>query len=259
MKALRLLPLVLLAGCAQQPVPSGAAEQEVQAAREAVAEALVPTLVAAREIVQEALPEQAPPLPTVSPRAVALIVRWEITSPAYYTQRLQRPIWPGAASGVTWGVGYDGGHQTSARILADWSAHPNAEELATTSGIVGTRAREALPRYRHIITPLEPAQDVFAGSTLPAYDALAARAFRNGWDGLPADARGVLTSLVFNRGASMGGDRRREMRALRDECVPRGDLQCMAAEIRSMKRLWPDLRGLQLRREDEARLVETAT
>jgi hypothetical protein len=262
MRVFLALALLVLAACAPAPAPvasGGAAEAEVQAAREAVAEALVPTLVAAREIVQEALPEIEPPPPTVSPRAVALIVRWEISSPAYYVQRLQRPIWPGAASGVTWGVGYDGGHQTSARIRADWTMHPSADELATTSGIVGTRAREVLPRYRHILTPLGWAQEVFAGSTLPAYDALAARTFRDGWDGLPPDARGVLTSLVFNRGASMRGDARREMRALRDECVPRGDLPCMAAQIRSMKRLWPNLRGLQLRREDEARLVETAT
>jgi hypothetical protein len=252
--------VLLLAGCTPTPPePTGAAETEVEAAREAVAEVVVPAVVAVREVVEAITPEPPPPVLTVSPRAVALIVRWEISSPAYYTQRLQRPIWPGASSGVTWGVGYDGGHQTSGRILSDWESHPNADELATTSGIVGTRARDALPRYKHIVTPLEPAQAVFAGSTLPAYDTLAARTFRDGWDGLPADARGALTSIVFNRGASMAGNSRSEMRALRDDCVPKGDLVCMAAQIRSMKRLWPDLRGLQLRREDEARLVETAT
>ena len=39
--------------------------------------------------------------------------------------------------------------------------------------------------------------------------------------GLPLDAQGALVSLVFNRGTSMEGDRRAEMRAIRD-AVPGG-------------------------------------
>jgi hypothetical protein len=273
---------LLAASCTPEPVYANGAELAVEQAvgegaaqvREAVAEpaaeaqvsvaeAVVPAIVGAREIVQdvlppsEALPETA--MGGVSPAAVALIVRWEISGPAYYTARLQRPVWPGAASGVTWGVGYDGGHQTRQVIARDWVVHPHAPELATTSGIVGTRARAALPAYRHILTPLPMAQDVFADSTLPTYAALTERTFRDGWDRLPADARGALVSVVFNRGASMRGDARREMRALRDECVPAGDLHCIAARIREMKRLWPTLRGLRDRRESEAVLVENAS
>jgi GH24 family phage-related lysozyme (muramidase) len=55
-----------------------------------------------------------------------------------------------------------------------------------------------------------------------------------------------------------GQNRRREMRAIRD-AVPRGNLPEIAAQLRSMKRLWErqGLDGLLKRREAEARLVES--
>ena len=64
------------------------------------------------EVVTKAAAVVERPQDHVSPAAVAHIVRWEITSPAYYDKRLRWPIWPGGASGVTWCIGYDGGHQT---------------------------------------------------------------------------------------------------------------------------------------------------
>jgi hypothetical protein len=54
---------------------------------------------------------------------------------------------------------------------------------------------------------------------------------------LSPDAQGALVSLVFNRGTSMEGDRRREMRAIQ-AAVANGDLQEIADQLRSMKRLW---------------------
>jgi hypothetical protein len=53
----------------------------------------------------------------------------------------------------------------------------------------------------------------------------------------------------------MDGERYREMRAIRAHIMA-GRLGDVAAEIRSMKRLWPDMRGLQIRREKEAALWE---
>ena len=41
--------------------------------------------------------------------------------------------------------------------------------------------------------------------------------------------------------------------------IAAGDLKGMATEIRNMKRLWPNVQGLQDRREKEASLVENAT
>jgi GH24 family phage-related lysozyme (muramidase) len=57
----------------------------------------------------------------------------------------------------------------------------------------------------------------------------------------------------------MNGDSRREMRAVRD-AVANGDLQEIANQLRSMKRIWEGkgLDGLLRRRDAEADLVESA-
>ncbi len=229
----------------------------VDAAEAEVAGAALPAVVAVRDALASVLPVEASAA-TVAPAAVDLIVRFEIISPAYYVKRLQQPVWPGGASGVTWGIGYDGGYQTATRITGDWVGHPDASALAVTAGIVGTRAKSLLPEVRDIVTPLPIAQTVFAQSTLPSYTDLTARAFAKGWDGLTKPAQGSLVATVYNRGASMRGDRRREMRVLRDECVPAGDTACMAAQFRSMCRIWVGTdveRGLCNRYEATAALA----
>ncbi len=71
-------------------------------------------------------------------------------------------------------------------------------------------------------------------------------------------AQGALTATVYNRGAGMAGDRRREMRELRDTCVPAHDLVCMAAQFRSMVRLWHGTAieaGMRARYEATAQLA----
>ena len=194
--------------------------------------------------------------------AAALIVRWEVTSHSYYDRRLIRPIWPQGASGVTWGIGYDGGHQTARDIRAAWSMHAEVDRLAETAGLVGDRARTALPAYRDIVTPYPMAYDVFAGTSLPAYRSSTRTAFRAPtFDALPADAQGALVSLIYNRGASMTGSRNAEKRDIRDVCLPAADVRCIATKLRAMCRLWagtPNGQGLCNRREDEARLAESA-
>ena len=239
---------------AAQPLPS---------AVEAVSGTVTEPLLAA----QEALEDLTPVLPPPEPRdaacrraAAALIVRWEVSSPAFYRKRLERPIWPGGASGVTWGIGYDGGHQTQAVIADDWREHEAVDRLATTAGITGQRARSILGRYRDIRTAFDYASRVFEERSLVEYERRTERAFRNGFTELRPNACAALVSLVYNRGASMTGDSRREMRNIRDNCVPKQDYACIAAEIRAMKRLWRGTvneNGLSARREAEAILAET--
>ncbi len=53
----------------------------------------------------------------------------------------------------------------------------------------------------------------------------------SGFEEWPADVQGGLVSLVFNRGTSMEGDRRREMRVNRD-LVPQKDVKGIAEQIR---------------------------
>lgn len=214
-----------------------------------------------RDAVQSVVPPAPAPPAEVSPAAVAHIIRWEISGPAYYDRHLQAPIWPGGASGITWCVGYDGGQQSATQIRMDWAAHPSVTRLASTAGITGTDARAALARYRDIRTRYDYCAEIFQRVTLPAYHALARRTFARGWDLLPADAQGILTATVYNRGPSMAGSRRAEMLVLRDRCVPASDLDCMGAQLRSMCRLWRGTSleaGLCGRYEDAARIVERA-
>ncbi len=244
------LILLALAGCRDDPV---------EMAQGAADESVTPVIVAIREVIETALPEPpAEPVRNDCPQAVALIIEFEVVSRSYYDQRLQWPIWPGAASGVTWGIGYDGGHQTRQRILGDWWMHAHRERLSETSGITGSAARPVAQGLRHILTDWPMASQVFEVSTLPDYRARTERAFRTGWESLTPCAQGALVSVVYNRGSGMAGDARREMRAIRDDCVPRGDAACIAAQLRAMTRIWigKDIeRGMTRRRHAEADLA----
>ncbi len=180
----------------------------------------------------------------------------------------QPGVWPGGDSGITIGYGYDLGQQTVDQFEADWGAHLGQDELARLALACGRRggaARALAPGLRDIQVTAAAAWDVFSRVSLPRYEAMAREAFGPGFDLLPADAQGALVSLVFNRGARLRGDRRREMLAIRRACDRlaegadlAGVLAEVAAELRAMKRLWvgKNLDGLLARREAEARLVE---
>jgi GH24 family phage-related lysozyme (muramidase) len=72
---------------------------------------------------------------------------------------------------------------------------------------------------------------------------------------LPGDCAAALVSLVFNRGPSLSGDRRREMCNIQ-ALLKTGNFKEIPNQFREMKRLWPDSKGLRRRREEEADLFE---
>lgn len=244
---------------AAQESAAAAVAPVVEAPQADAAAVSVPVVVAVQEAVQEVLPEIGVQRPAIDPRAVDLIIRWEVSSEARYTRQLAWPIWPGGASGVTWCIGYDGGHQTRTTIARDWAAHPDVATLETSSGVVGAPAKPLAASMRAVRTAFKYCRQVFVDASLPAYMASARRAYGGpAFDALPPPAQGVLGSLTYNRGAAMVGDRNREKREIRDDCVPRGDTACIARALRSMCRLWagtPNGAGLCARREDEARLA----
>lgn len=279
-RAVLLSATLILAACAPQ-APQQAQEESAEIVAEAredaadvvvpavlqaqanTAEVAVPAIVRVQEFIQSALPEPAVPAePLVSPAGVAFIVRWEIGSAAAYTRKFQAPVWPGGASGATIGIGDDLGYQTAYMIGASWRAHPQLERLLPATGVVGQQAQALVNTMRDVRTPYAYAEQVFAESVLPRYHALTRRTFENGWDGLSPTARDALVSTVYNRGAAMTGKRRTEMRVLRDVCVPAQDYACMAAQYRSMCRLWtgtPNGKGLCDRYAATARLAEQRT
>ena len=168
--------------------------------------------------------------------------------------------WPGGDSGITIGLGYDLGYESAGDFETDWQVLLGAGDFTTLSqvvGLKGTDAQAKAPGLKTIKVKSADAEQVFLERSVPKYQALTQQAFP-GVDALPADAQGALFSLVYNRGTSMNGDSRKEMRAVRD-AVPKGDLQEIANQIRAMKRLWENssVSGLVKRREAEAQLVES--
>ncbi len=93
---------------------------------------------------------------------------------------------------------------------------------------------------------------MFTGISLPKSVAETRTAYP-GFDGLNGVCRGVLVSLIYNRGPGLIGARRREMAAIAGH-IKNGNLTAVAAELVAMKRLWLDARGLRDRRDAEARL-----
>ena len=168
--------------------------------------------------------------------------------------------WPGGASGITIGIGYDLGYESAGDFEEDWKAILSDGDFTTLSQVLGLKGADAqakAPGLKTIKIKSADAKQVFLERSVPKYQALTQQAFP-GVDALPPDAQGALFSLVYNRGTSMNGDSRKEMRAIRD-AVPNGDLQEIADQLRAMKRLWEGkgLDGLLKRRDAEADLVES--
>lgn len=203
--------------------------------------------------------ERAGPL-TISSESKTLIVEFETGGQAYYTRSLSRPSWPGGASGVTIGIGYDVGYNTPAQIRNDWSALPSSQlnALVSCAGVKGTAARPRAAALRWFSVPWGPAEKVFVRNTMPRFGSMTAIAFP-GITRTHPHVQGAMLSIVFNRGSSMSGSSRTEMRNIRGH-IARDDVRPCPAEIRSMKRLWigKGLDGLLRRREAEARLIERA-
>jgi hypothetical protein len=190
-----------------------------------------------------------------------MILRFEVGSRARYEKEFQRPVWPGASSGVTIGIGYDLGVTKKAQITADWETYlfePELAALLAVQGVTGLPAKQLAKGVSHVVIPLKAAEEVFYLKTLSVF-AARTRATFPGVEKLPADAQGMLLSLVYNRGTSLHGGRRTEMaeiaRLLRGS---NHDLEGIAVQFESMKRLWPDLKGLRDRRQREADIVRAA-
>lgn len=190
-----------------------------------------------------------------------LIVRWEVGSESQYTRRYQSPIWPGGASGLTWGLGYDGGHQPRHVIRRDWARHPDAERLAQSAGVTGSPAKALVPQYRDVIVKWALATEVFDSSSAPRYMQLARQAYGPRFDRAPVPVRCALSSETYNRGPGMTGDRRKERRAIRDVCLAADpvDVACVAQQLEASCRVWANDnqngKGLCRRRQDEARVA----
>jgi hypothetical protein len=194
-----------------------------------------------------------------SEKAISLLIAFEVTSPATYEKKYRRPIWPGGQSGVTIGIGYDvGWFPDKARLWTDWGgvlSDAMITALERAIGVKGPAARDLAKELARIVdVPWSAAEQVFRQSTLPFWSGVVSGALPN-TGMLSADGFGALLSLTYNRGPSYAkaGDRYREMRAIKAHMGAQA-FSRVPIEIRAMKRLWPDVPGLQRRRDREADL-----
>jgi len=202
----------------------------------------------------------------LSKKSLNLILEFEVGGGEnYYNKFLKNPTWPEGQSGVTIGVGYDLGYVNKSEFSEDWKDLPKEifDRLYKVVGIKGYNAKNLIRGLKVIVIPWDLALKVFNNKTVTKFYNLTRDTFPN-FDNLPEDAKGGLVSLVFNRGNALEGDRRREMKLIRDgmKLVSTFDqkaLTFIANQIRNMKRIWAGgsiEKGMSRRRDAEAKLIE---
>lgn len=196
----------------------------------------------------------------ISKDTIKKLIEFEVSSEAYYNKYLYKPHWPGGASGVTVGLGYDLGYHTKEEIKRDWGHYlssANLDRLLKCAGLKSTSAKAQINSLVDIKITYDIAYKVFVEVSYPKYIKQALSIYPN-LKNLHARAKGALISLVYNRGIALEGASRKEMKNLQ-KCVKETDYDCMVKEIKNMKRLWvgKGLNGLLSRRDWEALMCKT--
>ncbi len=224
---------------------------------------------------------------TFSKKSIDQLINDETGGKDYYNKFLAAPSWPTGASGVTVGMGYDLGYNTREQIREDWEGKVNGNILNYMLNVAGIKGANAGGKVTQAVKGFkiswELAYEVFTTDTLPRFAKELVRAYPNTVN-LTPDASGALLSLVFNRGTSTEGSKRREMKELKpliDMITPSSILteastvlryKSIADKVREMKRLWDGkddktllstlsekrMTALLTRREREAVLIENS-
>lgn len=205
-------------------------------------------------------PFVAPPtaFPELSKAGHDLVVEFEVGGRSGYSPRPEAP--DARFSGITWGIGYDAHQNKKEVILDDWKALDaiSVRRLAETQPYYGRSAQAHLKDVKDILVAWTFAIGVFDRIDVTREFDNAKRAM-DGFEELRPNAQAAIISLGFNRGWSMTGSSRTEMREIR-ALVPKKDYAGIAKQFRLMVRVWKGTeieRGMTRRRLAEAKLVET--
>ncbi len=207
------------------------------------------------------------PFPRLETNGVAFIAEEETGGLAFYHAHTQWPHYPGEASGITIGVGYDLRWNSKEDFRATWGeclSDIALAELSKDIGKRGTKARVRELRQIGVEVPFKTAWPVFIEKTLSRFYS-DSKAIYPSLDRLPGLCRSVLVSIVFNRGNDLKGNRRKEMRTIQtilaraDQAgFSKAQIKNILAEVEdqivSMKRLWNPSSGVFKRRQAEANL-----
>ncbi len=198
----------------------------------------------------------------ISKKSIDFIIQQECGGRAFYDKVLQKPSWPGGDSGITIGIGYDCGYETLTQFTKDWNNNLPIDSFKLLKPVVGVKGEKARDLLKGDILsvriPFNMAYDVFVKNDVPRYFAMTKKIYPQ-LEELNEDTQGALVTMDFNRGTSLAGDARTEMRAIVD-LVAKKDYEGIAEEIEKSKRLWEHrgLDGLVLRREAESDLVRNS-
>jgi GH24 family phage-related lysozyme (muramidase) len=197
-----------------------------------------------------------------SEKTLDLLFEYEVGGgKSYYEKYLSKFTWPKGASGPTIAIGVDCGYYSPTELANIFSflTKDQIKLIQGASGKTGERGKNYTVTLRKagIEVKWEDALNIFNKLTWPKFTKLAEKAFP-GLEELHPDAYGAIVSLVFNRGTSMKGDSRSEMRFIR-ALVAEKNYTKIAQQFRKMKRIWEgkELDGLLKRRDAEADLVES--
>ena len=194
----------------------------------------------------------------ISRKAIDLIIQHEVGGRNVYDRKYQKPIWAGGESGVTIGLGYDCGYVNEKQFFADW-AGLNLNFLNALRPVIGLKGQQAKVMLKgevlNVKIPYNMAYEVFVKCSIPRYFAMTEKIYPD-LETLNEDTQGALVSMVYNRGAKIEGDSRKEMKAIVD-LVAKQDYEGIAEQIEMSKRLWEGkgLDGLVVRREAEADMI----
>lgn len=207
------------------------------------------------------------PYPLLATNGVAFIALEETGGLDYYHAVSRWPHFPGVKSGLTIGVGYDlryNSEEDFRKLWGDYLTNDILDELSKDIGRPGSKKRVRELRRIGVEIPFKAAWPVFIEKTLPLFYSYT-EAIYPSLATLPDLCRSVLVSLVYNRGNSLRGSSRREMREIRDILLKAEEfglhkrkrkmiLADVEDQIVSMKRLWGMDTGLHKRRQAEANI-----
>ncbi len=216
------------------------------------------------------LEAQPQPFALLDTNGVAFIALEETGGLAYYQKITRWPHYPGGASGITIGVGYDLHFHSQSELMTSWRDFLSAttlQELSKDIGKRGSDERANALKAMAIEVPFYAAWQVFVGETLPQFYKKTLHVYPS-LAHLPPSCRAVLVSLVYNRGPALSGENRQEMANIRqwldkaEVARTQGKTSAevcqlllpVADELLEMKKYWPVTSGLVKRRQLEANL-----
>ena len=205
-----------------------------------------------------------------SAKTKEFIVEQETGGRDYYENVVNaKPVWPGYASGVTIGVGFDLGYADKDEFAAQWKEVLAPDIFARLESTIGLNAGKGdgrdqrVERLKALVSslhdvriPWDMAGTVFKKYSIPIWSEKLGRTLPNATK-LPGDCFGALLSLIYNRGANFKetSNTRTEMAAIY-RYMQAENYAAIPEELRKMKRVWPDNKHLQARRDKEAQLFE---